>query len=261
MFYKLKLSCFVLLLSACVKQIPFDINTNNRKMVIEGYVNNIDTTATVIISETVNLSTTEPPPSVSGARVAVTDVTSNTTFLLSEWKPGNYIAKSFKGYPGHEYFLQVQLGNNTYEARSQMPLPVKLDSIAFLDMSLFGLNKYYHTILYFQDPYLSDNYYRYLQKVNGIERNTIYVFDDIFTNGNYQSVELYKTDLLQNDTVSVEMQCIDKSTYQYFKQIGNVDQVSGQQSLTPTNPVTNITGGAIGYFSAYCKQTKNAVIK
>ena len=258
--YKITILFFVSIFASCVKQIPFDINNKNKKVVIEGNLNNVDSIANVIISETVDLSATVPPPLISGAKVIITDVTNSKSVQLSEVQPGNYASKSIKGYPGHEYLLQVTIGDTKFEATSQMPITVKLDSIAFLDMSAFGLNNY-HTMLYFQDPFLFENYYRYIQKVNGIEKSTINVLDDVFTNGNYQSVELYKTDLRKNDTVYVEMQCIDKAVFQYFNQISNVDQVSGQPNLAPQNPISNISGGAIGYFSAFCKQSRTAVVK
>lgn len=250
----------ILFFSSCMKEIPFETGTENKKIVIEGSVNDKDTAAVVTITETLSLSDNRKPTPVSGAEIRITDESGNLSVGFQENSPGTYTSSRFTGYPGHNYLLSVTIGNVTYESRSQMPMPVVLDSIGFLDMSLFGQSNY-HAILYFQDPVLFSNYYRYLQKVNGKYNNSIYVFSDQYLNGRYQNMELYRTSLSRNDSVSVEMQCIEKQVYDYFTQLGNVDQSTGQQSLNPTNPVSNISGGAAGYFSAYCKQERFAVVK
>jgi hypothetical protein len=56
--------------------------------------------------------------------------------------------------------------------------------------------------------------------------------------------------------VNIEMQCIDKNVYDYFFAIASVIQ---GQSATPANPVNNISGGALGYFSA-CTVGRTSVI-
>ena len=66
-------------------------------------------------------------------------------------------------------------------------------------------------------------------------------------------------DLKSGDVVNVDMLCIDENVYKYSY---SVDQAStgANQSATPTNAVSNIPCGAIGYFSAYPITTKTIVI-
>lgn len=52
------------------------------------------------------------------------------------------------------------------------------------------------------------------------------------------------------------MQCVDKAVNLYFV---SMSQTNGE-SATPANPVSNIAGGALGYFSAYTKQIKKVKI-
>src|SRR5258708_12937055 len=67
--------------------------------------------------------------------------------------------------------------------------------------------------------------------------------------GNYRS----------NGNVSVDMQCIDKNMYKYWY---SMDQSStGDGGTTAANPVTNVVGGALGYFSAHTSQTKTILVK
>jgi len=60
------------------------------------------------------------------------------------------------------------------------------------------------------------------------------------------------------DVVKVDMECVDKNVYEYWY---SLDQGStgSSQSAAPGNPVSNMQGGALGYFSANTLQTKNAV--
>jgi hypothetical protein len=48
------------------------------------------------------------------------------------------------------------------------------------------------------------------------------------------------------------MYCIDKNVYNYFFSLLQVTGNNGGfQSASPDNPITNISGGALGYFSAH----------
>jgi len=54
------------------------------------------------------------------------------------------------------------------------------------------------------------------------------------------------------------MQCIDKNVYEYWY---SLDQSStgSSQSAAPGNPVSNMQGGALGYFSANTLQSRSVV--
>jgi hypothetical protein len=56
------------------------------------------------------------------------------------------------------------------------------------------------------------------------------------------------------------MRCIDKNVFEYFKQLSGLDPTNGQPTA-PTNPVSNISGGALGYFSAHTTQKKKAIVQ
>ena len=61
------------------------------------------------------------------------------------------------------------------------------------------------------------------------------------------------------DTVMVEMQGIDPSVYKFFLSLSQ-SSTGGNESVAPGNPVSNIKGGAIGYFNAYVKQRKKVIV-
>jgi hypothetical protein len=254
---------FLLSLSlvSCVKEIPFDFVGNKKTMVIEALLNNVDSFSVVKISESNNLTGDSIYAKISGAQIQLKDLTAKKSAVFSEISPGNYKSAYFKGEEGHEYQMIVQIGNQTYTASCEMPLPILLDSLEFLDMSLFG-GQGYHTLIDFQDSKGFKNYYRFIQKVNGVEDKYFYVFDDKFMDGKYQNLELYKNGQIKlNDLVEVEMMCIDPSVFSYFYQLSNLDAASGQKSIAPANPNSNFSGGVLGYFSAYTSQTKKAIVQ
>jgi hypothetical protein len=50
------------------------------------------------------------------------------------------------------------------------------------------------------------------------------------------------------------MNCVDKNVYDYFFTLSGVTGNNGFQTATPANPVSNISNGALGYFSAHTTQ-------
>jgi hypothetical protein len=95
-----------------------------------------------------------------------------------------------------------------------------------------------------------------------LDKGLFYQNDD-YTDGRTSSFSLLRPDpdstLHVNDRVDVEMQCIDKAMYKYWF---SVDRSSlGEGGTLASNPVTNISGGALGYFSAHTSQTKSILVK
>jgi hypothetical protein len=63
-----------------------------------------------------------------------------------------------------------------------------------------------------------------------------------------------------NDSVAVEMQCISPATYVYFYTLTQQSGAGPGGGTVPSNPPNNITGGALGLFSAHTTQTKSIKI-
>ena len=66
----------------------------------------------------------------------------------------------------------------------------------------------------------------------------------------------------KGDTITIELLSIDKAAYDYFHTLSEI--LSSDQSptsLAPQNPLTNLSGGALGYFAAYTVDTRKIVIR
>ncbi|MDO9153147.1 MAG: DUF4249 family protein [Paludibacter sp.] len=120
---------------------------------------------------------------------------------------------------------------------------------------------FYEVSVKFTDPVAEKNYYIFILYLNGAAQNRNYIYDDRFTNG--KQVEsvliLYYPEMKTGDKISVEMQCIDKSVYEYFKSMGN-SAMGPRNSSSPANPYTNLTGTILGYFSAHTVERREYIV-
>ncbi len=247
------------LLSSCDKVIDLKLNNSTPQTVIEGTVSNEAGGAKVSISRSQNFYDETSFTGISGAQVTV-DV-DGTVYNFDPTAAGVYQNSTLIGIPGHTYHLIVKLNDKTYTSTSTMPQIVKLDSIYVVDDE-FGTNKdktklRVATVKY-QDPANQQNYYRFIEYIDGRKEKSLFVDDDEFTNGQTVNSRLnFNNDnddpareIRTGKQLMIEMECIDAAVYKYFFSLNSNSTGSGN-SAAPSNPTSNITGGALGYFSAY----------
>ncbi len=97
--------------------------------------------------------------------------------------------------------------------------------------------------------------------VNGVVTSRNNVNNDRLTNGNQIEAFLIVFDdkLKTGDTITVEMQCIEKPVYEYFSSTRSSGGPGGSSS--PANPYTNLQGAILGYFSAHTVERVDYVLK
>lgn len=244
---------------SCEKVIPIDLNSAAPQIVIEGEVTNATGPYQVKISKTVNFSSNNVFPAVSGAVVKITDNT-GLTDSLTETSPGTYTTHIIKGKPGNTYSLFVSAEGKEYTSASAMPRPVPLDSIS-LETTRFFNDTQISAVANFKDPLGLGNYYQFIEYVNGVYVPQTYVTEDRLIDGKNIARNLYNDSSLlkTGDKLLVKMYCIDASVFSYFHTYRQVTDNSNQ-SASPANPVTNISNGALGYFSAHTIQSKQVTI-
>ncbi len=247
-----------LTITGCKKVIQVDLNNAAPQLVIEGNISDGPGPYKVMVSRTVNFSADNTYPPVSGATVRITDSTLGTFEQLEESDSGIYTTQFLQGYPGHTYQLQVVADGSQYNAVSTMPRPVRLDSVFFAENIGFGNNTAISAVVNFQDPPGIKNYYQFVEMVNSRVIPDIFVFEDRLSDGKYIVQTLFNDSsyMKPKDTLLLTMRGVDENIYNYFFTLANVTGNNSFQSTTPANPITNISNGALGYFSAY---TANAV--
>ena len=249
--------------SSCQKVINVKLNDSAQQYVIEGEVTNAAGPYTVTLSRSRNFTENNDFDQITGATVLITDVTASITDTLRASGAGTYITSKLQGVPGHSYRLNVVIGTQRFEAMSEMPAQiVKIDSL-YASRSTFGGEDVYMSPVY-TDPVGKGNYYRVRQWVRGIQIKGSRARSDEATDGfTYRSQLFYDTDdesgnpvIKLNDSIMAEVQCINRQVYDYFRTLGDA---TGDNSATPANPLTNISGGALGVFNTCLSSKRTAV--
>lgn len=237
---------------SCEDIIDIPLKDSEAALIIEGTVSNTSTSQVVRISKSVSISDGNEFNGVSGALVKITDNTKKETILKELVNnPGVYVTTSLQGKPSATYSLNVVLDGKEYKATSKMPAEVRLDSLG-ISVSSFGSEISQSVEAYYNDPIGTKNYYRFILFLNNDRLKDIYTFNDDFNDGKTVTVELGSSDLkiLGSDTVGVQMLCIDQNVHRYFEGLDQ-NENRGGASTTPANPISNISNGALGYFSAH----------
>jgi hypothetical protein len=246
----------LVLASACKKVIDVDLKNAAPQIVIEGNITDAGGPYEVKISKTVDFAANNVYPPVTNAVVILTDTTNGVTQPLLQTDSGVYVTTDMVGVARHTYRLQVKVNGQQYTATSTMPRRVPLDSITFAENLNFNNQMEINAVVNFQDPVGPGNYYMFTEYVNSRQIPDIFVFEDRLSDGRYIEEPLFNDSsyLQKNDTLVLSMDCIDQNVYNYFFTLMNVTGNNNFQSVTPANPVSNISNGALGYFSAHTTQ-------
>lgn len=247
---------------ACKRNIDIHVrNSVSPAIVIEGNITNLLSLQVVSVSTTIPYNNANVFPPVSGAKVFIVN-NYGAAYTLKEGPLGQYTIANFQGQTGMLYTLRVQMGKDTvYTATSVMPKAVPLDSIGVTTLSVGS--KVIRTVsAFYRDPPGVPNQYRFIMYVNDVQVSNVFTMDDSHTDGRIVNEMLYQNniDLKSGDKVDVEMQCIDKAMYNYWYTLSQQGGNEQSSSAAPSNPSSNISNGALGYFSAHTAERKSIVI-
>lgn len=257
-------------LVSCQKVINIDLNSASPQLVVEAVITNNPGPFMVKLSKSVSFNEITEIPAVSGAIVEISDST-GISETLTEVHPGLYQASLIEGVPGHKYRLSVNYDGKLYEAVSVMPYPVP-----GLGLSLMRVQENQHSIggnpadpqiqyavaYRISDPAEYKNYYRFIAYHGSRMISSRRVFDDQYHNGKIIADDFIlhdSTDFKPGDIVMVELQSIDKGTYDFFRTIRDGTGGLSFLSASPSNPISNISNNGLGYFSA-CSVTDRVFI-
>lgn len=233
--------------TSCQKVIDVNIDNAPPKVVVQAEINeNLGTW--VLLSRSIELDKDNNFPPISGAIVTIADDAGNSD-VLAETDKGTYYGNNITGVPGRTYTLTVNVDGETYTAVSTMPQRIDLDSVTARPFSGFG-DAVDFLVIHYDDPQKQGDYVRAKVWINDNLVPDLFLEDDDFVNGNYREATLFsgEYDLVNGDDIAIELNTLDKEVYDYFVEL---EEVSGSSQIaSPSNPVTNIKGGALGYFSA-----------
>lgn len=270
-YFKLFFICSAILvgLASCEEVIVLDLANTEPRVVIEGIVTDQPGPYRVTIRKTADFYEPSVFPAGTGAIVRISDSEGNED-TLQEIEDGVYQTTNLQGVAGYTYNLTVAFEGEVYRASSTIPANhIPIDSLAyeFEEESVFNDEGYFVTS-YFTDLPGVRNYFRLNIFVNGapylfendddefIEDNNFWLIDDKYFEGNQIDYDFPLT-LVEGDSVYVELHNLDKSTYDYYITLVQVIDGGG---LAPSNPITNLSNNALGYFGAFSVDSASIVV-
>ena len=141
-----------------------------------------------------------------------------------------------------------------------MPQRVPLDS---LRTELLGIGGRTNNVIFpvYSDPIATGNNYNFVVTINGLKDNSYTLWNDNANNGTVNQRPIGRgIQFKRGDNVTVEMQVVDNSVYEYYYTLSELSGNGPGGGTTPTNPPNNITGGALGVFSAHASEIQSIII-
>ena len=248
----------VLLLMGCEEVIDVNLDGAEQKVVVEAVITNLSGDARVAISSTNPVNDTATFNGLSGAEVRING-SNGRQYRFEERDKGIYLHERLAAIPGVTYTLTVNLEGKTYTATSTMPQWVRADSVFMTNDFLVNQTLKVANVAFKDDP-SPGNAYLFEQYINKKKVDGFYIFNDDYTNGRPNIQKLfyfpgkYEDGISTGDSVLINFFNIEPQIYKYWFSVlrGSTGQ-SGQAS--PANPVSNMRGGALGYFSAQSRET------
>jgi len=254
---------------SCEKEIDLDLEDQSGNIVIEANVTDKPGPYYVKITKSVAFTTNNSYPTVGNAVVILSD-NNGQSETLKHVGEGVYETANFTTAPGRTYTLKVSAEGKEYLAKSTMPQAVILEDLQ-QDSFTVGGELSYTLLPIFTDPATLGNRYLFTYTLNNNPHKMFEAFSDNVNNGlvNQRPILLPNDDedgqsekTKAGDTVHVEMQCIDINVYTYFTSLIQIIDGGGPGGgITPSNPPSNISNGALGYFSAHTVSKKSYVIQ
>jgi hypothetical protein len=258
----------LLVVVACQKEIELDYRDIEPVVSIEGRVTNGQ--VYVLITRTRSMNDSVKSRGIGGAVVTISSE-DGTEQLVYDARDGYYRpASGMKGVAGRTYRLDVTLDGHQYAASSTMPRQAPIVSTQFIWQSLLDNGMLMYE-MWASDPEPDvRNYYWYrvdrrakdpkVRQKQGtdayrwssfddrgainarIYRDIMCVNEEMMDGQDIEDDQL-KSILFDGDTITLQLMTIDRAMFEYYQSL-SVGQRMG------ANPISNISGGCLGYFAA-----------
>lgn len=241
---------------SCEQIVVIKLQEDQPKIVIESFISNGRGPFNVKISRSQSYFNQKEFEGITKAVVKISNPQVIET--LVDRGSGHYSTSRIRGTPGIKYTLDVEVEGKNYNSAVVIPPPVLIDTVYFAKGLLH--NDSLAAFVEFKDPAGFENFYRikiYRNRYYAI--NDYYLINDNFTDGERLLAPIYRCNFAPGDTVDLELYNLEKSTWRYFKAVSEIiDQ--GVNLQAPGNPPSNISGGALGNFSAWGKSSLRVIV-
>ncbi|MBD0402752.1 DUF4249 family protein [Flammeovirga sp. EKP202] len=264
----MKYYCLIIVLFltiiGCEEPVKLDLPSGEPSTIIDANISESNVISRVVLSKSLGFNDTIDFPPIENASVVLSNNTTSFSF--------NYVSTSSVGavYEAQNnveleedqfYFFSVYLPGSIedpdtlYQASMKMPTKVPIDSIGFKSTN----EPDQHVLrIFFTDPENERNYYswRVSQKINGqfvlLSNNKVPLYTDQGIDGKSVFVEFTSKNFSESDTIQVHFKSLTRDTYDYYRALNNLIDVSGTNT-SADNPRSNFISSAgdqsFGYYS------------
>jgi len=268
----LVLAALLALGTSCTEPIDITLVTGeNNTLLVEGGITDELKKHTISLTRTIDYLGEEITPYETGAIVSITDGT-NVYKLTETENIGIYQTDSVAGEAGETYTLNIKLTDGEeYFAESYMKPVLSFDSIRtfVVEEVVYGqgpptTQSVLKVEVFAQEPATPGDYYKWDLYINNqLDTDTLLekrYENDLIFNGNYvEDYEIFQRmtkHLPQTDIVNfkVAMSSVSKVEYDHYIAVFFETAFGGGPFETPpANVPTNVSGGALGFFTANSK--------
>jgi hypothetical protein len=257
----------IILLSVCCEEdIKWDLKTQKSNIiVVEGMITNERTQHQVRLTRPVQRLNETPEP-VSGATVTISD--QNSTFILDEYPEGSglYLTDSIRGVFGRLYILEIKTVDKEYSAEATMVAVTPFDtleySLASASGNLFQLIHRNNS----DEPSMTE-YYLDWSDVPGFKdadpcrAKIVYYSLNTIDAGEMFRPESEQVLFPAGTIVSRRKYSMNEAQAAFIRTLlSETEWRGGLFDIQPGNVQTNLSEGAVGYFSASTVITDSTII-
>lgn len=276
---------------SCEKTVSFKLDTVTPKLVVEATIENGEPPM-VFLSRSLAYFSSLNPDSLAASFVRNADVwVSNGTRThklklyaapLAGGFTGYYysidsasLSTAFNGELNKSYTLRINWEGKEYTAATTIPaITRRIDSLYWKDAPAGNVPNKAILMIRATDPPGFGDYIRYFTRQN---QDLFYpglnsVFDDQVIDGTTYEIQVERGVPRNNvagetysffdkgDTVTLKLCNIDKATFDFWRTMEFTYSSVGNPFSSPTKVLSNINGGALGYFGGYAAQFRRIVI-
>jgi hypothetical protein len=266
----------ILAFGSCTEKIDLDLNQGeNNRLVVEGSITTEYKIHQVKLTRTSAYFQNQKGIPELNALVSIRN--NDTTINLFDIKNnGTYLTdRKYAGKTGKKYTLQIKLANGQEFSASETILPVsQMDSVKYQYIKPelpFNKTAHYHINIFVREDPAPGNYYQWEIFMDGnhvTDTLRLKVFaSDEYVNGSYLSnwtIYRIPETKLRNEQheIKVQMLSVSKEKYTFYYAILLETIYSGSAfSGTPANVPSNISNGALGFFSASAVSESTLIIQ
>lgn len=260
----------ILTLTSCFREpIDLDLNEDDPKLIITGWITNAPKDQFITVSRSNNYLGQQSIDYVGGAEATISG--NENTYILEERETGRYyLPKDWTPRLGDNYQLEIRLDGETYTASQMMVESPDIENPRYEEP--FGeenVPPIYQTVIDFQDEEgEGDGYfiidYKKGEEINDfLERGTL--GDDEFFDGEFiEDVVATHLDHRHEigDTVVIELYSISEESSDFINEV-LTETFRGESPFEtpPVNVKTNISGDAIGFFIVSSMKSTEIIIE